>query len=96
MHDPRISVRNSRQVTTGVLIKRYDQENIPGFVLIYRGLTAQQQPGSYQGGEMMMMKSVFWWENYLIYIRSYDRSQHKMESYFSGLKTGNSGELFLV
>ena len=21
----------------------------------------QQQPGSYQGGEMMMMKSVFWW-----------------------------------
>ena len=25
------------------------------------GLTSQQQPGSYQGGEMMMMKSVFWW-----------------------------------
>ena len=25
------------------------------------GLTPQQQPGSYQGGEMMMMKSVFWW-----------------------------------
>ena len=24
------------------------------------GLTPQQQPGSYQGGEMMM-KSVFWW-----------------------------------
>ena len=28
--------------------------------LVYRGLTPQQQPGSYQGGEMMM-KSVFWW-----------------------------------
>ena len=27
----------------------------------FRGLTPQQQPGSYQGGEMMMMKSVFWW-----------------------------------
>ena len=25
------------------------------------GLTPQQQPGAYQGGEMMMMKSVFWW-----------------------------------
>ena len=26
------------------------------------GLTPQQQPGSYQGGEMMMMmKPVFWW-----------------------------------
>ena len=31
-------------------------------VLVYWGLTPQQQPGSYQGGEMMMMmKSVFWW-----------------------------------
>ena len=29
-------------------------------VLVYWGLTPQQQPGSYQGGEMMM-KSVFWW-----------------------------------
>ena len=28
------------------------------FGLVYWG---QQQPGSYQGGEMMMMKSVFWW-----------------------------------
>ena len=27
----------------------------------YWGLTPQQQPGSYQGSEMMMMKSVFWW-----------------------------------
>ena len=29
--------------------------------LVYWGLTPQQQPGSYQGGEMMMIKSVFWW-----------------------------------
>ena len=29
--------------------------------LVYWGLTPQQQPGSHQGGEMMMMKSVFWW-----------------------------------
>ena len=28
---------------------------------MYWGVTPQQQPGSYQGGEMMMMKSVFWW-----------------------------------
>ena len=31
------------------------------FGLVYWGLTPQQQPGSYQGGEMMMMKSVFCW-----------------------------------
>ena len=31
-----------------------------GFFFFYWGLTPQQQPGSYQGGEMMM-KSVFWW-----------------------------------
>ena len=31
------------------------------FGLVYWGLTPPQQPGSYQGGEMMMMKSVFWW-----------------------------------
>ena len=30
------------------------------FGLVYWGLTPQQQPGSYQGGAMMM-KSVFWW-----------------------------------
>ena len=28
--------------------------------LVYWGLTPQQQPGSYQGGETMM-ESVFWW-----------------------------------
>ena len=32
------------------------------FGLVYWGLTPQQQPGSYQGGEMMMMKSVIWWK----------------------------------
>ena len=32
---------------------------VPG--LVYCGLTPQQQSGSYQGGEMMMRKSVFWW-----------------------------------
>ena len=32
-----------------------------GVGLVYWGLTPQQQPGSYQGGEMMMMKSVIWW-----------------------------------
>ena len=31
------------------------------FGLVCWGLTPQQQPGSYQGGEMTMMKSVFWW-----------------------------------
>ena len=31
------------------------------FSLVYWSLTPQQKPGSYQGGEMMMMKSVFWW-----------------------------------
>ena len=29
-------------------------------ILVYWSLTPQQQPGSYEGGEMMM-KSVFWW-----------------------------------
>ena len=35
---------------------------IPNITLVYWGLTPQQQPGSYQGGEIMM-KSVFWWRN---------------------------------
>ena len=33
---------------------------IPDGLVWFRGLTPQQQPGSYHGGEMMM-KSVFWW-----------------------------------
>ena len=32
-----------------------------GVFMFIWGLTPQQQPGSYQGGEMTMMKSVFWW-----------------------------------
>ena len=30
------------------------------FSSVHWGLTPPQQPGSYQGGEMMMMKSVIW------------------------------------
>ena len=41
------------------LLERALQEG--KFRLVYWGLMPQQQPGSYQGGEMMMMKSVFWW-----------------------------------
>ena len=29
--------------------------------LVYWGITPPQQPGAYQGGELMMMKSVIWW-----------------------------------
>ena len=36
-------------------------KSVVWFSLVYWGLTHQQQPGSYQGGEMIMMKSVFWW-----------------------------------
>ena len=35
-------------------------ESCQNSIMVYWGLTPQQQPGSYQGGEMMM-KSVFWW-----------------------------------
>ena len=35
-------------------------ESLSFGLLVYWGLTPQQQPGSYQGGDMMM-KSVFWW-----------------------------------
>ena len=48
-------------------------DNIDSFDgLVYWGLTAQQQPGSYQGGEMMMMKSVFWWRKPPTYVDSFD------------------------
>ena len=40
------------------LLKRYIGWIMVG--LVHWGLTPQQQPGSYQGGELMM-KSVFWW-----------------------------------
>ena len=29
--------------------------------LVYWGLTPPQQPGSYQGGEIMIMNSIIWW-----------------------------------
>ena len=42
--------------------RKYSQDFTLGFGLVYWGLTPQQQPGSYQGGEMMMMMNpVFWW-----------------------------------
>ena len=48
-----------------MLILKYDDHVLRGSYecrfRFYWGLTPQQQPGSYQGGEMMMMKSVFWW-----------------------------------
>ena len=43
-----------------VLFTFFVDEKGAGLVLVYWGLTSQQQPGSYEGGEMMM-KSVFWW-----------------------------------
>ena len=53
--------------STNNTIKIRSEENVSGLRIIrindwFIGvLTPQQQPGSYQGGEMMMMKSVFWW-----------------------------------
>ena len=44
-----------------VTISSLKSANLVHFFNYYWGLTPQQQPGSYQGGEMMMMKSVFWW-----------------------------------
>ena len=44
-----------------ITIRQQENTTIVVGVLVYWGLTPQQQPGSYQGGEMMMMKSVFWW-----------------------------------
>ena len=44
--------KNHQSLINGIIQKGFG---------IYWGLTPQQQPGSYQGGEMMMMKSVFWW-----------------------------------
>ena len=58
---------NHRKSTTQVLYSVQLQRNIDKLghkqmdYLVYWGLTPQQQPGSYQGSEMMIMKSVFWW-----------------------------------
>ena len=43
--------------------------------LVYWGLTPQQHPGSYQGGEMMMMKCQFhWWRKPEYSEKTTDRS----------------------
>ena len=56
------AVLKQRVVTIGYARGTFMQNIVQG--LVYWGLTPQQQPGSYQGGEMMMMmKSVFWWRN---------------------------------
>ena len=52
----RTESENGNRVIT-VCLRFFDRVD---YRLVYRGLTPQQQPGSYEGGEMMM-KSVFWW-----------------------------------
>ena len=44
-------LRPSSRRTNSARVRRVKHINLP----------LEQQPGSYQGGEMMMMKSVFWW-----------------------------------
>ena len=65
--------------------------------LVYWGLTPQQQPGSYQGGEMMM-KSVFWWRKPEYPEETTDLRQVTDETFhtyglcpFQGLNLGRSG-----
>ena len=60
--------------------------------LVDWGLTPQQQPGSYQGGEMMM-KSVFWWRKpeypeETTDLRQVTDGHHQMSSLFT-CKTRN-------
>ena len=52
--------RSVRHVVEGHVVQ-FDPQALKMVWFGFRGLTPQQQPGSYQGGEMMM-KSVFWWE----------------------------------
>ena len=66
--------------------------------LVYWGLTPQQQPGSYQGGEMMMMKSVFWWRKSEYPEETTDLRQVTHETFHTyglcpvrGLNLGRSG-----
>ena len=56
--------------------------------LVYRGLMPQQQPGSYQGGEMMM-KSVFWWRKPEYPEETTDLRQVTDEIHESNVKDGN-------
>ena len=64
----------------------------------YWGLTPQQQPGSYQGGEMIMMKSVFWWRKTEYPEETTDLQQVTKETFHTyglcpvrGLNLGRSG-----
>ena len=67
---PRVEEYMAYMVIVHELASRYDWASVLEFDVRYReqqaglvwfrGLTPQQQPGSYQGGEMMM-KSVCWW-----------------------------------
>ena len=42
------------------ILDKFRTYSTPRFGLVYWGLTPLQQRGSYQGSEMMMMKSVIW------------------------------------
>ena len=71
---------------------------ISRFGLVYWGLTPQQQPGSYQGSEMMMMKSVFWWRKPEYLEETTDLRQVTDETFHTyglcpvlGLNLGRSG-----
>ena len=66
------------------------------FDLVYWGLTPQQQPGSYQGGEMMM-KSVLWWRkpeypeettDHLLYYDKW-RNVNKMDAWKGRVRGGS-------
>ena len=74
-------------------VKCYSQQ-----FLVYWGLMPQQQPGSYQGGEMMMMKSVFWWRKPEYLEETTDLRQVTDETFHTyglcpvrGLNLGHSG-----
>ena len=53
------SYTDKQKKTTGGGGKPLTPPPPPPWIHQVLGLTPQQQPGSYQGGEMMMMKSVF-------------------------------------
>ena len=51
-----LSLQNDIQIKSRATTERGEV-----WFLVYWGLTPQQQPGSYQGGEMMMTSVLFWW-----------------------------------
>ena len=57
---PSQSAISERMLNSKLGFGNSKRNSISGKVWFYWGLTPQQQPGSYQGGEMMM-KSVLWW-----------------------------------